>query len=821
MRVLKFGGTSLADPERVRRVVAIVRDARAADRVVVVVSAFAGVTDALVACAGSAAAGEDGWRASVDALERRHAAAAEDLAAPGEASLLVADAGAILADLREQLHGISMVREASPRSLDRVLSVGERLSAPIVAAALRREGVDAVAYDARELLVTGPEFGAARILEEPTRRRVRRALLEDGRVPVVPGFIAATEDGVTTTLGRGGSDHTASVLGEALAAKAIELWTDVDGVLSADPRIVPEAGLAPEMGYDELMELSHFGAKVVHPPSVHPARRRRIPLVIRNTFRPEGAGTTVRVESPAVAADGPPVRGIASFGPVALLRLEGDGMVGVPGIAMRLFGALARRRVSVILITQASSEHSICFAVSPEAAESAARAVDEEFLAERRAELIDELVREENLAIVAVVGAGMREQVGVAGRIFGALGRAGVNVRAVAQGSSELNVSLVVHRDDETRAVRAVHDAFFRPPVRDVDVVLAGVGGVGRALLAQWADRREALERESGIRLRLVAAASSRGARVDAAGLDPRDAATAARTSPDLVPLADAVAALLRSPAPCRVFVDCTASADVAGRYAALLDRGVAVVAANKLAFAGPLADFRRLRTPARRALLRHETTVGAALPVIGPLEDLVATGDRVRRIEGVLSGTLGLMTTALGDGKPFSEALLAAWEAGNTEPDPREDLGGRDVARKILILARIAGVALEPDDVDVEPFLPDEPWSSLSIEEFRRRLPEADETLAARARAAAATGKRLVYRAELESGRARVGFAEIGADHPGATIRGTENLVAFTTDRFAAAPLIVRGPGAGPVMTASGVLADLLRLAAGPGGSA
>jgi aspartokinase/homoserine dehydrogenase 1 len=520
-RILKFGGSSLASPERVRAVAGIVADASTTGSVVVVVSAFGGATDALLGAARAAEAGAADWERRLAGVRERHFAAAMDLALPGDLAELTARLEAIHADLDDLVRGVFMVREASPRTMDRVVSVGERVSAECVAAAMRHAGLPARSVDARTILVTDDRFGGATVQEDETNRRVREALNGDG-IPVVTGFIASNAAGETTTLGRGGSDYTASILGAALDASAVELWTDVDGVLSADPRIVHDAVLSDRLSYDELMELSHFGAKVVHPPSVRPTRSRRIPLFIRNTFRPDGAGTRVDAEPAPMAEDGRVVRGIASIPNVTLLRLEGPGMVGVQGIAMRLFGALAREGVSVILITQASSEHSICFAVSPQDTDAAARSVEAEFAAERRAGLVDPLVIERELSVVAAVGAGMRERSGVAGRLFAVLGRHGVNVRAIAQGSSELNISLVVAAEDEARTIRAIHDAFFVSGERTVDVYLAGVGRVGGALLEQIAAQADALARDRHLRLRLAGAASSRGAALDEAGRPAR-----------------------------------------------------------------------------------------------------------------------------------------------------------------------------------------------------------------------------------------------------------------------------------------------------------
>jgi aspartokinase/homoserine dehydrogenase 1 len=805
VKILKFGGSSLAKPERVESVCAIVARARAEGRIAVVVSAFGGVTDSLLGTTGAAARREDSYLPRIEGLERRHRAAVEALASEADRPALDAFVGEVFGGVRDLLHGVYLLREASARTLDAVASAGERLSAAIVAAALRRAGIDAEACDARKLILTEPEFGGARVREAETHARVRAHFGTPRPLQVVTGFIASTADDETTTLGRGGSDYTASILGAALGAVAIELWTDVDGVLSADPRLVPDAVPAARLSYDELMELSHFGAKVVHPPSVHPARRHGIPLRIKNTFRPEAPGTLV---ADGAAADGHAVRGVASIGRVTLLRLEGDGMVGVPGIAMRLFGALARQNVSVIMISQASSEHSICFAVRPEDAARAAKSIAEEFAVERRAGLVDELVVEEDQSVVAAVGSGMRERCGVAASLFGVLGRHGVNVRAIAQGSSELNISLVVDARNESRAVNAIHDAFFVGGSRRVEIALAGTGRVGGEVLRQLAGCVAPLEaREIG--LRLVGVADSKGAVLDPEGIDPARAVEHAREV-SRVPFEALVEHLTIDRGATRILVDCTASLDVPAFYERLLSSGASVVTANKLPFAGPLASQRRLFAAGAERIFR-ETTVGAALPVLGTLEGLLASGDRIRRIYGVLSGTLGFVMRELSAGRAFRDAVRDAYERGYTEPDPREDLGGRDVARKLLILARIAGRELEPDDVEVESLVPAE-WSALALDEFWARLPELEEPMAARVAAAARGGRRLVHLAELREGEARVGLAEVDAGHPSAGVRGTDNLIAFETDRYRESPLVVAGPGAGPELTASGVLADVLR---------
>jgi aspartokinase/homoserine dehydrogenase 1 len=810
LKILKFGGSSVATPERIGAVTGIVADAARAGPCAIVVSALGGVTDALVEAATAAARGTGGGDAMCDRLEERHRLAASAVARRAEAGDLVAELRRIVGELRGLLHGASLVREASPRTADAILAHGERLSAPLVAAALRAAGIEAEPCDARGLIVTDATFGRARVDFDLSDARLRAHFAAKGAVlQVVTGFIAATQDGETTTLGRGGSDYTAAIVGAALGAEAVELWTDVDGVMSADPRRVAAAEVIPELSYEELMELSHFGAKVVHPPTLHPVRRRSIPLVIRNTLRPAAAGTRI---SAGLVGSGErrTICGISSIPGVALLRLEGDGMVGVPGIAERLFGSLARHGINVILITQASSEHSICFAVAPDAVALARRAVAEEFLLERRAGIVDALVVEDGMSIVAAVGAGMRERPGIAGRLFGVLGDYGVNVRAIAQGSSELNISFVVRAADESRTLNVVHEAFYTPHERRVDLAVAGPGRVGAALLGQIQAQRPALERQYGLRLRVIGLAGRRGAVLDPEGLDCGEALERVRREAR-GSLDELVAELTRERWPRKVFVDCTASAEAAAHYDRLLRHGVSVVTANKLRLAGPLDDWHALAA-ARPGRLFYETTVGAGLPVIRTLGDLCATGDRVIRIDGLLSGTLGFLAAELGRGRRFSEAVRAAYDLGYTEPDPREDLSGQDVARKLIILGRLAGMDLEPADVETESLLPRSDGSARSLEAFWERLTELDEPFAERQRRAREAGRRLCYLGTVGEGRAAVRLEAVGPDHPCGQLDGTDNLIAFTTDRYRESPLVVRGPGAGPEVTAAGVLADVLR---------
>jgi len=843
MKVLKLGGSSLSKPARVRRVVDIVQRARSEGSVAVVVSAFGGVTDELETALEEASQRRDGWRQRLTLLRRRHLEAVAELAPKGQRGWLEGWVQARLEDLGDLLHGVHLLREASPRTRDSVLSYGERLSAPLVAAALTAAGVEVKVVDSRELIVTDDGFGAARVDPEPTYARIAHAL-EDARegrgpVPVIAGFVGASHEGHTTTLGRGGSDLTAALVGVAVRAEAVELWTDVAGVMSADPRRVPDAFPLPRLSYAELMELSHFGAKVVYPPTVHPTRARGIPLAIKSTFEPDAPGTWIEETAPESPF---PVRAISSIHQVALMRLEGDGMVGVPGIAQRLFGALARESVSVILISQASSEHSICFAVAPEERDRARRSVDSEFRLERRAGLIDELTVEEDVAILAAVGEGMCEMPGLAARLFGVLGDHGINVRAIAQGSSERNVSIAVATNDETRALRAVHGAFFAPRRRRIEVAVAGTGRVARAFLSCLTRAAPDLAERDRVDLRLVALWNTRkmalvdseedredGEREDGereagdAGLDPAiweellgsDAAGA----PDLERLGSRLGARRGA---VRVLVDLTASNALVPFHRRMLEAGVALVAANKVPFAGPSARYRELVEAAARggAALRLEATVGAGLPVLSTLDDLVRTGDRVRRVEGMLSGTLSFVLDRLSAGDRFSAAVRQAHERGLTEPHPAEDLSGGDVVRKLVILARRAGRSLEPEAVACEPLLPaSHDWTAMELDTFFREIEAQDEIWAEWQQAAEEEGQRLRHVAVLgepgEEPAARVAVKAVGPEHPAYEVAVGDNLVAFTTERYATTALVIRGPGAGPEVTAAGVFADVLRAAA------
>lgn len=809
-RVLKFGGGAIADAARVRRAVEIVREERASApdvRFVVVVSAFGGITE-LLDQATHAAEGGSGSRALLDRVAAKHREILGAFAPDSERAELAATMARWSNEVRDVLGGIELVRECTPRMRDRVLALGERVSSLVIAAALRSAGIPAEAVPAEDLLVTDDTFGCARVdLARSAPRVVDRLARVEG-LPVVPGFVAATPRGETTTLGRGGSDHTASLIGSMIDADRIELWTDVDGVMSADPRLVPDAFSLAALTYEELLELSHFGGRVVHAPSIYPAREGRIPLRIRNALDLDFDGTWVGFEG--VPVDDRPVRGISSIPSVALVRFEGDGMFGVPGIAGRLFDALAARRVNVILISQASSEHSICFAVEPAALPLVRKAVGEEFALEQRVGLVEDLVVDEDRAVIAAVGEGMRRTPGIAGRLFSILGDLGVNVHAIAQGSSELNISLVVEESDVGRALRGLHTTFFPSPTTEARIYLAGVGGVGRALLSQIREVSTDLEAERGVALCLAGAANSRHSVTSADGIAFEDVLE--RLAASEAPSHALIDAAREDRAAVRIFVDVTADGALPEVYRELLDAGVSVVAANKRGFSGSYELYRRVREPRpgqARAFL--ETTVGAGLPILSTLEDLRATGDHIVSIEGVVSGTLAFLFNEVMEGRRFSEVVAEARARGYTEPDPREDLSGQDVLRKLVILARESGWPLDPAQVRLDPVLPGGGWAEGTVDTFFERLPEVDDHFEAMRETAVSKGARLCHVATVSADDAHVRVAEVGAEHPCHGLRGAHNLVAFRTRRYDD-PLVVSGAGAGYDVTAAGVLADCVR---------
>ena len=813
MQVLKFGGTSVASAENIEKSASIALSALEKGPVVVVVSALGGTTDALIQAGQLAAADDPAYQETLQQLEQRHLLAAEQLRLPPAP---METAVAAITDGFRELHrlcdGVAALGELSGRTLDRLVSYGELLASRLFQAHFHSFWLDTVWADARQLIRTNSRFGHAEVDVVATEQLVHAFRAQHPDVSwVVPGFIAADAHGTTTTLGRGGSDYTAALLAAALGAEVLEIWTDVSGMMTADPRLVRSARPIARISYQEAMELSHFGAKVLYPPTIQPVMRRGIPLWIKNTFAPTDPGTLVEVAPPPSAAV---VQGISSVGNLTLLNLEGSGMVGIPGFSMRLFAALARERINVVLITQSSSEHSICVGVAAPDAAPGQLAVDEEFAVEIAAGRIEPLRPETGLAIVALVGGNMKNHPGISGKLFSALGQNGVNIRAIAQGASERNISTVIRAEDVRKATNVLHEAFFEATVKQVNLFILGPGNVGSKLLGQLAKQQQHLLEKLGLQVHVVAIANSRHCLVNEAGLDltawPDELGAApAQSLEEFTRLI--IARNLRN----SIFVDVTANPAAASCYPALLERSIAVVACNKVAASADYASYARLKSLSKEfnASFLFETNVGAGLPVIGTLNDLTRSGDVVRRLEAVLSGTLNFVFNNYDGTRPFADVVRQAQAEGYTEPDPRLDLSGRDVARKILILAREAGEVMEAHDVNIETFLPSACLEG-DVEAFYTQLAAHEAHFRALYDAAATAGTRLKFVARYAEGRAAAGLQQIAPGHDLYDLRGKDNVVLFYTDRYVEQPLVVKGAGAGAEVTASGVFADIVRAA-------
>ncbi len=813
MKVLKFGGSSVANASRIRNVLQILkRYYSEGERFTVVFSAFGGHTDLLIRMSRLAEKGDEAWKEAFGQLRQRHFDAAAELLDEPLRSEIWPQLEHSHEVLRNLLHGIFLVREASPRTMDYVLSFGERTSAFIITHALRSEGVPAAYLDARRIIKTDKHFGAARVLEELTCSLIREHYAQHPEIQVVTGFIGATKGGLTTTLGRGGSDYTAALLAAGLDASLIEIWTDVDGVLTADPRKVKKAFTIPALTYNEAMEMSHFGAKVIYPPTIQPALKKDIPIVIKNTFNPDFPGTRIAREVPPSPRA---VKGISSISDIALLTLSGSGMVGVPGTAARLFGALAQAGINVILITQGSSEQSISFAVQPSDARKAKRRVEKEFAFELEKGAIEGVRLEENLAVVAIIGENMRYRPGIAGRLFQALGKNGINAVAIAQGSSELNISVVINREDESKALNALHEAFFLSDTKELHLFLVGVGLIGSTLLRQIEQQADWLREKSGLEIKITGLANSKKMLFDPEGIAPSEWKKRLDTEGEPMSMARFVAQMKALNLSNSIFVDNTASEKVASFYESILDASISISTPNKIATSSSYLQYQRLKQIAakRGVPFMYETNVGAGLPVISTLTDLIQSGDRILKIEGILSGSLSFIFNNFKEGTRFSQIVREARKRGYTEPDPRTDLNGIDVRRKIIILARETGLPLEQKDVEIEYILPEEVRNAASVEEFFQALEAADAHFDQLRQEAAAEGKVLRFAAVLENGRAAIRLLRAGPEHPFYNLSGSDNMIVFTTERYSERPLVVRGPGAGAEVTAAGVFAEIIRI--------
>ncbi len=810
--VHKFGGSSLADSDCIRRVAGLLIERQDPNQVVVV-SAMAGVTNTLIALTHEAAAGRPDWPARLAELKRRHLDSARDLAGEHMAGQpLIRSLEDRFGRLEQLLESLGLMGSAPVEALELISGLGEVFSAELLVAALKARGEPAQFLDAREVLRVRPTSLMVAVDWNESRARLDqfRELHPSTRF-VATGFICRRIDGRISTLGRNGSDYSASIFGRLFEADEIHIWTNVDGLLSADPGSVPDAFLLDHLSYREAFELAYFGARVIHPQALTPALEFGIPVFVRNTFKPDCPGT--RIDSQG--SPEPPVKGLSGMARMALVTIEGAGMIGVPGTAERVFSALHKAEISVAMVSQGSSEHSICLAVPGQQAAAACRELEDVFERELRLGQLQRVFHLPDIRLLAIVGDGMTGRPGVAARLFASLARAGVNVRAIAQGASERNISVAVDEDEAERALRAVHAGFYLSE-QTIAVGLIGPGQVGRALLDQLRQSAERLHQDARLDLRLLGVASSTRMQCfdDAGGLNqlalPLDDQSPAL---DLDAFIDHID---HHHLPHSVLIDCTASDRLAGHYADWLARGIHIITPNKHAGSGPEARYRAIRTASQSgtARWRYEATVGAGLPVIQTLRDLIDTGDRIQRIEGIFSGTLAYLFNRYQPGMSFAQLVTEARQAGYTEPDPRDDLSGMDVARKLVILAREMGLEIELDQVAIESLAP-AVLSDCSVDDFLAGLVDHDPAMAERLAEAQAGNQVLRFVASLEaSGRAEVALKSLPADHAFAHLALTDNVVAFTTERYCDNPLIVQGPGAGPAVTAAGVFADLLRVA-------
>jgi aspartokinase/homoserine dehydrogenase 1 len=812
MKVLKFGGTSVGSVESIRKVAEILSSYKKKEKFVVVFSAMSGITNLLVEVGQKASTSDISYQQILKTLEQKHVSTAKALIDVKSQGKVIAQLKLVLNELQDLLHGVYLLKELSPRSNDLVLSFGERLSSYLVSEYLKQVGVDVTFLDARKVIITDDGFGAAKVDFKKTDKAIKDYFKDSKTSVVTTGFIGSTEKGETTTLGRGGSDYTASVFGAALDSEGIEIWTDVDGIMTADPRKVKRAFTLPQVSYIEAMEMSHFGAKVIYPPTLQPAFKKRIPIWIKNTFNTSFEGTLINEKTSATDHS---VKGISSIENISMLNLTGSGMVGVPGVSGRLFGALARNSINIILITQASSEHSICFVIDSKEAVKARAAVEEEFEHEIKAGKIDKLNEQDNLAIVAVVGDNMRHTPGIAGKLFSSLGKNGINVVAIAQGSSEINLSVVIGKEDLTKALNVIHESFFLSDVKTINVFVVGVGLIGSTLLKQLQKQSAYLQKEKNIKINVVGLVNSKKMLINENGIALNTWKEKLEEQGEKASLKDFVKQMVDLNLRNSIFVDNTSNKDVVSFYHTILDESISIVTPNKLANSGLYKEYKKLQETSfkRGVKFLYETNVGAGLPVINTLNDLKDSGDKMIRIEGVLSGTLSYIFNNFKGDKKFSDIVKEAKEKGFTEPDPRDDLNGKDVARKILILSREAGFNLEFDDVVVENILPAPCLKAKTVEEFFVELEKNNSVFSKKRDEADKANKVLRFIAKLENGKAEVSLQSVDTTHPFYSLSGSDNMIAYTTERYKERPLVIKGPGAGAEVTAAGVFGDIIRI--------
>ena len=813
MQVLKFGGTSVANADNINRVVGIIKTALTKDKTIVVVSALGGITDKLLQCGALAATCDQSYKQLLQEITQRHLATIKALLPLTTQSSILSQSMQQCHEIEDVCNGVFLLKELSVRTKDRIVSYGELLSSQIISTYLSSMDVKNTWVDARKLIITDSNFTKANVDFEKTNKNIQAYFdLATDQLFIVPGFVASESEKYVTTLGRGGSDFTASILGAALNANLVEIWTDVSGMMTADPRLVPNAKPISHISYHEAMELSHFGAKVIYPPTIQPLLVKNIPVWIKNTFAPGDHGTVIQSVEKQINEN--IIRGISSINKISLLSLEGSSMVGIPGFSKRLFEALANNAINVILITQASSEHSICVGVDEANADKAKQVVDNAFRYEIQTSKVNPLTVEKDLAIVALVGDNMKSHPGTSGKMFGVLGRNGVNVRAIAQGSSERNISAVITNDDVKKAINVLHEEFFETTYKQVNLFIVGTGNVGGKLLGQLHQQQQYLADHLRLQINIAGVANSKKMAFDDDGINTGDWKTILNSGRQMN-IEEFVDTIQSKNLRNTVFVDVTASEVVASVYDRLFEKSISVVACNKIACSSPYTNYRKLKELAREhnAAFHFETNVGASLPVIGALNDLLRSGDEVKKIQAVLSGTLNFVFNNYDTKKSFAEVVKQAQKEGYTEPDPRLDLSGKDVMRKIMILAREAGEKLEMEDISNTSFMPESCMKG-SVEDFYNEMEKQEEHFKALYKAAEKEGKKLKFVAQYENGKAAVGLQHIDRDHDFYHLYGKDNIVLFYTNRYVEQPMVVKGAGAGAEVTASGVFADIIRAA-------
>ncbi len=815
MKVLKFGGTSVGSVESIRTLLEILKNESAAgENPVVVLSAMSGVTNLLSEMAEEAAKGKNFSKHLLE-LESKHFDVIKALLDIPKQNPVFTKLKIFFNELEDLLQGVFSIQELTARTRDLILSYGERCSTFLVSKIAEQHFPEVAYADASTLVKTDSSFGQAKVNTELTEILIRDFYrLNKSKLIFVTGFIASNAEGRITTLGRGGSDYTAAIIGSALNCQEIEIWTDVNGMMTADPRIVKKAFPLKELSYTEAMELSYFGAKVIYPPTMIPAFLKKIPIVIRNTFQPEFEGTVIRHTVKSLDTS---IKGISSINDISVINLVGSGMVGKAGFSGRLFSLLAREQINVILITQSSSEHSITFAVNPSEALKALKLIEQEFELELEAKKLDEPVIEENLSVLAIVGENMKQTPGISGTLFHALGRNGINVRAIAQGSSEYNISVIISRHDLAKALNAVHDAFYTERRKNLNIFCLGTGNIGSTLFRQIEQNREFLHIQNGVEINVVGISNSRKMLFKEGGLTLDDWKETLEQEGEEADLSTFVARMKGMNLPNAIFVDNTASLKPIAMYEQVFKSNISVVTCNKIGNSSSYIQYKNFKDLSQvyGVDFYYETNVGAGLPIIRTLKDLMVSGDRILKIEAILSGTISFIFNNFKGDANFHDVVKEAQEKGYTEPDPRDDLSGVDFMRKMLILARDAGNQLEPTDVTIESMLPPACLKAKNVEDFYKELQNNNSHFEILKKEASDQGKVLRYIGVLDENGVSISLQMVDETHAFYMLSGSDNIISFTTERYKDRPLVIKGPGAGAEVTAAGVFADIVNVGA------